>query len=118
MFGIQSTIIKVVAIVVAGVVLICVATVVGCAPMRASLASKEVNQSYDNSIEMPDGMTVYDPVEAIKVKADERVALVRAEQEKWRLLVWVIGIGGAVVTMFALFVRSPLDRYRKEAVNG
>ena len=118
MFGIQSTIIKIVSIIIAGIVLICIGTTAGCAPLRASLASKEVNQSYDNSIDMPDGVTFYDPVEAIKVKADERVALVRAEQEKWRLVVWVIGIGGVIVTLFALFIRSPLDRKRIGVIDG
>ena len=118
MFGMQSTIIKIVAIIVVGVVLICMATVVGCAPLKASLASKEITESYDNSVTMPDGVTLYDPVAAIKVKADERVALVRAEQEKWRLVVWVIGIGGAIVAMFALFVHSPLDRNSRKVLNG
>lgn len=38
-----------------------------------------------------------------------RVGLLRAQEEKWRLAVWVFGIGAVVIGVLALLVKSPLD---------
>lgn len=116
MFGIKKLLLTALAIVIAGVVVICVAVITGCGSANGALAMKtsanHTEQNADNSIEMSEGTVLYDPVEVIGARAEERVSLIRAQEEKWRLAVWIFGIGAIVVGILALLVRSPFD-YRK-----
>ncbi len=38
---------------------------------------------------------------------------IRAREEKWRLMVWVIGVGAVIIAALALCIQSPLDRKKK-----
>ena len=49
----------------------------------------------------------------ILAEADAKEKEIRAREEKWRLLVWVIGVGAGVVALMALYIQSPLDRKKK-----
>ncbi len=49
----------------------------------------------------------------IRAEAAAKEKEIRAREEKWRLMVWVVGIGAAIVAALALCIRSPLDRKKK-----
>ena len=99
-FGIKKFLLKILLIIVAGIVLICVMN--GCA-----LAEK----TDDDSVSVT--TTAYvDPLELVEAKAEAEVDAIRAKEEKWRLLVWIVGGAAAA----ALLMRSPLDRFRKRKV--
>ncbi len=150
MFGIQSFILKIFMIVITGIVVICIATVVGCTPNSGTElkqsqlalatknnvdASKEDNRQ-DNSIEFvlpdvseqalpPTDSNADETVKLVKARALEREKVllaegrvkemeIRASEEKWRILVWVVGIGAFLLAIAALYIRSPLDRKGRE----
>ena len=49
----------------------------------------------------------------IRAEAAAKEKEIRAHEEKWRLLVWVIGVGAVIVAALALYIQSPLDRKKK-----
>ena len=116
MFGIQKYSLKmiglVLGIIVGGVVLICVLTTVGCGTANGALAMKTSELQSDDSISFSGAEVVatIDPVAVIQAKTEAKIGEIRAREEKWRLLVWVFGVGVALVSVLALFIRSPLDR--------
>ena len=116
MFGIQRFSLRLVGlmlgVVVGGVVLICALALAGCGTANGALAMKSSERQSDDSISFSGAEVVasIDPVAVIQAKTEAKVGEIRAREEKWRLLVWVLGVGVVLVAALALFIRSPLDR--------
>ena len=51
----------------------------------------------------------------ILAQAELKEKVIRAEEEKWRLLVWVVGIGAVILSALALLIKSPIDSTKRKS---
>ena len=127
MFGIHKLIITVVAILVAGAVLLGIGVCAGCVPENAAFAQKNVSETSNDSVNLSgDALITTDPLEIILAKAEEKEKIIRAEKEPWRIIAYTVGIpvgvgllSGVLLALIyfkAYLAKSPWDNYRKERV--
>ncbi len=134
MFGIQSFVIKIIAVVlgiiVAGFVIVGVATMSGCVPENAAMIQRNDSEAHDDSITYSGAPGVVDPVELVAAKTAQKTAVIRAEKEPWRIIAYTVGIPVGVglicgIILAWLYIRaylaeSPWDgtRKRKDVIDA
>lgn len=111
----EGMIIKLLLVLGGIVVAVTALTMCGCVPKNAAAIQKNVTETSDDSITLSgEGVLLVDPLELIQAKADAKVEAIRAQEEKWRLLVWILGAGAVLLSVTALLIRSPLEKRRAD----